>query len=102
MTPSQSPSVTTELDPVIHEATRLRIIAVMSECAIADFNFLLGTLSLTRGNLSVHIGKLVTAGYVEEKKDFVDKKSHTEYRLTTAGRAAYRQYLRGWKRLTGN
>ena len=69
---------------------------------MADFNFLLGTLALTRGNLSVHMAKLVAAGYVEEKKEFVDRKPHTEYRLSPAGRAAYKQYLRDWKKLTGS
>ncbi|MFH1024258.1 MAG: transcriptional regulator [Planctomycetota bacterium] len=101
MTSVPSPTSQLGLDPVIHEATRLRMVAVLNECEVADFNFLLGTLALTRGNLSVHMGKLVAAGYVGERKEFVDRKPHTEYRLTDAGRAAYRKYLKDWKRVTG-
>ena len=69
--PQASPSSGNGLDPLIHEAARLQIVAVLNECDLADFNFLLGTTRLTRGNLSTHMLKLVTAGYVEEQKGFV-------------------------------
>ena len=88
------------LDPVIHEASRLVIVAVLNECEVADFNFLLGTTGLTRGNLSTHMAKLVRAEYVEEKKEFVKRRPHTEYRLTDEGRAAFKQYRDAWKGLT--
>ena len=99
--PASAPGEPPALDPVIHEATRLRLVAVLNECEVADFNFLLGTLSLTRGNLSVHMAKLVAAGYIEETKEFVNRKPHTEYRLTPAGGAAYKQYIKNWQNLTG-
>jgi DNA-binding MarR family transcriptional regulator len=88
------------LDPVIHEAARLAIIAVLSECGSASFNFVLGTTGLTRGNLSAHAAKLVAAGYVEESKRIVDRKLLTEYRLTEAGRQAFDRYRTEWNRLT--
>jgi DNA-binding HxlR family transcriptional regulator len=89
------------LDPLIHEAARLTIVSVLAECDVADFNFLLATTQLTRGNLSTHMARLVTAGYVEETKEFVDRKPHTEYRLTAAGRAAFTRYKAAWRRLAG-
>jgi len=46
------------------------------------------------------MARLVAAGYVEETKEFVDRKPHTEYRLTAAGRAAFRRYRQAWRRLT--
>lgn len=88
------------LDPLIHESSRLVMVSVLSECQIADFNFLLDTTGLTRGNLSTHMARLVAAGYVEETKEFVDRKPHTEYRLSPAGRAAYKRYREAWRRLT--
>jgi len=98
MTPA-APSNPT-LDPLIHEASRLVIVSVLAECDAADFNFLLGTTSLTRGNLSTHMARLVAAGYVRETKEFIDRKPHTEYRLTSAGRAAFKRYVTAWRRLT--
>lgn len=102
MKPRDDTGQTPPLDLVIHEATRLRIMAVLNECAMADFNFLLGTLRLTRGNLSVHMSKLLAALYVEENKEFVNRKPHTEYRLTPLGREAYKRYIKNWKLLTKN
>lgn len=88
------------LDPLIHEAARLVIVAVLNECGSASFNFVLGTTKLTRGNLSAHMARLVTAGYVEENKQIVDRKLLTEYSLTRAGRKAYAKYRAEWTRLT--
>jgi len=100
VTPSPSPRGDDGLDPVIHEASRLRLAAVLNECEAADFNFLLGVTGFTRGRLSSHMAKLTAAGYVAERKEFVGRMPHTEYRLTKAGRDAYAQYLRDWKKLT--
>jgi DNA-binding MarR family transcriptional regulator len=89
-----------QLDPVIHETSRLTVMSVLNECGSASFNFVLGTTGLTRGNLSTHVSKLIAAGYVEEEKRIVDRKPLTEYRLTDAGRTAFGQYRADWLRLT--
>ena len=102
MTPSNRENGQEQLDPLIHEASRLTIMAVLNECEAADFNFLLGTSALTRGNLSAHMAKLVNADYVDEKKEFRNRKPHTEYRMTPAGRTAYRRYRKAWRNLTSN
>ena len=91
-----------ELDPLIHEGNRLKIMSVLVECELADFGFILNATALTRGNLSSHMAKLVQAGYIEEKKNFVDRKPHTEYRLMPEGRDAYAQYRKQWRSITGD
>src|SRR4051812_44065633 len=60
-----TPSAAEELDRVIHEPARLRIMTVLSGVADADFNFLLSALGLTKGNLSTHAERLERVGYVE-------------------------------------
>jgi DNA-binding HxlR family transcriptional regulator len=92
--------VSTTLDPLIHEAARLKVVAVLNEAESADFNYLLTITGMTRGNLSAHMAKLVNGGYVEEHKEFVERKPHTDYTLTTVGQKAYRQYLKSWRELT--
>ena len=82
----------TELDRVIHEPARLRIAMILSGVDMADFNFLLNTLGLSKGNLSSHIDKLEGAGYVEVHKSFNGRIPHTAYRLTGAGRGALADY----------
>jgi hypothetical protein len=76
------------------------IVSVLNECELADFNFMLGTTGLTRGNLSTHMAKLVAAGYVLETKQFVNRKQLTQYRLNAAGREAYKKYRANWMNLT--
>lgn len=89
------------LDPLIHEASRLVIVSVLKEVDWMDFNFLLSVSGLTKGNLSTHVAKLIAAGYVDEQKEFVDRKPRTSYRLTKEGHAAFRRYRAAWQRLIG-
>jgi DNA-binding transcriptional ArsR family regulator len=60
-----------QIDRVIHEPARLLILAYLSVVESADFLFLMNQTALTRGNLSSHLSKLETAGYIEIKKEFV-------------------------------
>ena len=81
-----------EVDKIIHEPARLRIMMILSGLEQADFNFLLRTLGLTRGNLSRHMEKLQLSGYVAVNKTFNGRIPHTAYELTPAGAAALTQY----------
>ncbi|MDH4241076.1 MAG: transcriptional regulator [Phycisphaerae bacterium] len=88
-----------EIDRVIHEPARLLILAYLSIVESADFLFLMNQINLTRGNLSSHLSKLETAGYVEIKKEFVDKIPRTLLALTEKGRSAFHQYRRNMKQV---
>ncbi len=77
-----------ELDRVIHEPVRLRIMAMLGGVDTADFKFMVSTLGLSKGNLSSHVEKLETAGYVKVMKSFNGKITCTEYALTPRGRKA--------------
>ena len=81
-----------ELDRVIHEPARLLLVATLSVVESADFLFLMNQTKLTRGNLSSHLSKLQAAGYVEIKKEFVEKIPRTLLRLTEEGRNAFVEY----------
>ncbi len=81
-----------ELDRVIHEPARLRIVSILSGVDVADFSFLLEAIGLTKGNLSSHMDRLEKAGYVTVKKTFKGKVPHTEFRLTQDGRDALAAY----------
>ncbi|RLC53596.1 MAG: transcriptional regulator [Candidatus Cloacimonadota bacterium] len=83
---------TFEIDKVIHEPARLLILAYLSVVDGADFLFMMNQTGLTRGNLSSHMSKLEDAGYVEIKKEFVDKIPRTLLKLTKEGRLAFAEY----------
>lgn len=88
-----------EIDRVIHEPARLLILAYLSVVESVDFLFLMNQTHLTRGNLSAHLSKLETAGYVEIKKEFVEKIPRTLLRLTKEGRKAFQEYRRSMKQV---
>ena len=90
------------IDEVIHGRVRLGVMAYLASRDLADFNDLKTRLKATDGNLSVHLRKLEEAGYVAIEKRFVARKSLTEVRLTTAGRAAFVAYLDAMGRLVAD
>src|SRR5215510_6154206 len=97
---SADEALDSRLDPLIHEPARLLAVSVLNECEVVNFNFLLATTGLTRGNLSTHMRKLVEGGYVEEMKQIIDRKLRTEYRLTKGGRQAFTNYRKVWTAIT--
>ena len=90
-----------KLDGVIHGRIRLGIMAYLASAEVADFTELKEALQTTQGNLSVHLRKLETAGYVDIEKSFLDRKPLTRARLTPAGRKAFASYLEAMRTLVG-
>ena len=88
-----------KIDPAIHAPARLMILAYLGAVVSADFTFLLNQTGLTRGNLSTHIGRLEEEGYIEVKKEFVDRIPRTLYKLTSSGRKAIQQYRENMSRV---
>ncbi len=87
------------IDEVIHQKVRLGIMSALMARGETDFRFLKETLSVTDGNLSIHLSKLEDTGYVVSAKEFVRKKPHTTYAPTEAGRAAFHAYLSALERI---
>ena len=83
-----------DIDRTIHEPARLIIMAILSAVEEADFLYLLQATGLTRGNLSSHLTRLETAGYVSIEKSFAGKIPRTVGRLTGEGRQALDSYRR--------
>lgn len=84
-----------ELDPVIHAQARLRVVVALSTLRDGDllaFPRLQEILGMTAGNLSVHLRKLETAGYVEVQKTFSGRTPQTLVRLSGRGRLAFEEY----------
>jgi len=81
-----------DLDRAIHSPARMMILAYLGAVDSADFIFLMNHVGLTRGNLSSHLKPLEEAGYINIKKEFVDKVPRTLISLTDKGRDAIRNY----------
>ena len=81
-----------EIDKIIHEPARLRVMMILAGLEEADFTFLVTTLGLTRGNLNRHMEKLESAGYLKVKRSFKGKVRNTSYQLTQKGSKALARY----------
>jgi DNA-binding MarR family transcriptional regulator len=97
MPPEEQPWA--EIDRLVHEPARLMILGTLQVVESADFVFLMRQTGLTRGNLSSHLSKLEAAGYIEIKKEFVDKIPRTLLRLTAPGREALQRYRQQMTRM---
>jgi len=82
----------TDFDRIIHEPSRLAIMAVLSACKSADFTYLLETTGLSKGNLSSHLSRLEDNNYISITKGFKGKYPNTTCALTKTGRNAFKAY----------
>lgn len=81
-----------EIDVLLHEPARLRLLTLLSMIRRADFTFLLNQSGMTRGNLSVQMSRLSDANLVNVEKSFQGNRPRTVYELNEHGRAALRRY----------
>ena len=81
-----------EINRLVHEPVRLKILAYLSLVESADFVFLVSRLGLTMGNLSAHISKLEEVGYIKVKKQFKENRPNTMVSMTEKGSLAYENY----------
>ncbi|MBN1409625.1 MAG: transcriptional regulator [Spirochaetales bacterium] len=94
------------INPVIHQPTRLKIMAALvslNDGAKVDFNFLSDLLSLSDGNLSIHLQKLEKEKLIVVKKEFVGRRPKTWVWASKQGRKAFEEYVANMEKiLKGN
>ena len=74
---------TLQLDRVIHEKGRMAIMSLLAATPELSFTEMRDTLSMTDGNLSVHLRTLQETGYVAVTKSYQDRKPLTTCTLPT-------------------
>lgn len=86
------------IDRTLHDPSRLKIVAYLYSLVVTDFTYLKEQTGFTWGRLASHLDKLQEVGYVELKKQLVQKKKSskktpkTRIRITTEGRKALDKY----------
>jgi DNA-binding transcriptional ArsR family regulator len=83
-----------QIDRVVHEPARLKILMFLQAVGEADFLYLQREGEFTQGNLSGHLTKLEEAGYIAIRKLFKGKMPLTVCRLTPQGEKALAGYCR--------
>jgi DNA-binding MarR family transcriptional regulator len=86
-------------DDVVHQRTRLGILAVLAEATEADFTYLRKVLDLTDGNLGRHLETLEGAGLITINKGYHGRRPRTRSTITAEGRRALRSELASMRAL---
>jgi DNA-binding MarR family transcriptional regulator len=90
----------TGLDPVIHAPKRLAAMAILANAQSADFGFLRAQLEIADSDLSKQMATLENAGYVTVSKTGHGRGGVTTYRITKAGRTAFRSHVAALRAIT--
>ncbi|MCF4097285.1 transcriptional regulator [Maritalea mediterranea] len=91
MTPDFTPP---ELDQLLHQPTRTRIVAYLAARQEASFSELKRVLQLSDGNLKSHLQKLENAAYLQSHQLGGDGRPQSIYRLSKKGHAALVDYVK--------
>ena len=108
-----------ELDKIIHEPARLRIMAslvTLDPGEQVNFVYLRGLLKLTNGNLGAHLAKLEKEeifisssfhhykkeDYIKLRKSFIARKPRTFVTTTGKGRDAFDKHVADLKQIIEN
>ena len=83
-----------DLDPLLHNELRLKIMAALDSLDDADFVYLKELTKATSGNLSVQLTNLEDAGYIKVSRSGEGRGSHTVCRITSKGTRALWDYQR--------
>ena len=81
------------LNEAIHQPVRLSILGLLAHAEKVDFAFLRTQLGLKDANLSQHLTALEALGYITIDKVFIGKRARTWVALSTAGHAAFAEYI---------
>ncbi|MEX1202169.1 MAG: transcriptional regulator [Ferruginibacter sp.] len=82
-----------ELDRILHSQLRLAAVSLLISVKEAEFTFIREKTGATAGNLSVQLGKLKEAGYIDISKQFKDNYPLTLCKITKKGIEAFEQYV---------
>ena len=88
-----------DLDRIIHQPVRTKIMAFLVSRGSSDYTSLKKTLELSDGHMSTHMKELLENGYIEMEKAFVDNKPKTTYTITKLGKKKFSEYVDALKQL---
>jgi DNA-binding MarR family transcriptional regulator len=81
------------IDRLLEHRVRLAITVLLARYDRLSFSRLKELTGESDGSLGAHLRRLEEKGYVAVKKEFVDRKPVSWYRLTTTGRKALAAHL---------
>ncbi|MGB0166861.1 MAG: winged helix-turn-helix domain-containing protein [Luteibaculum sp.] len=86
-------NIVQQLNKAFESRIRLGIMSILVVNENVSFNRLKELLEISDGNLASHLKGLEKLAYIEVEKSFVDRKPHTTYNVSKAGRQAFSEHL---------
>jgi len=80
-------------EKIFDSSLRIQILTILSLRGHITFTELKKLLSVSDGNLSVHLKKLEDANFITVEKKFEGRKPQTTYKLTELGKKEFIAYL---------
>jgi len=80
-------------EKIFDSSLRIQILTILSLRGSITFTELKKLLSVSDGNLSVHLKKLEDANFIIVEKKFEGRKPQTTYKLTELGKKEFIEYL---------
>lgn len=92
-----------QLDKVIHEQSRLKILVYLASTSEKSIPFteIKQELEFTAGNLSIQLKTLEEAKFITIEKLFEDNKPKTNISITSIGRDALIKYMKDLENMLG-
>ncbi|MBN1952349.1 MAG: transcriptional regulator [Bacteroidales bacterium] len=81
------------LNKAFENRIRLGIMSILIVNERVSYNRLKELLDVTDGNLASHLKALEKVEYIRVDKSFIDRKPHTTYDVSPAGRKAFQDHL---------
>ena len=88
-----------DLNKAFENKVRLGIMSALIVNEYLDFKSLKDLLEVTDGNLASHLKLLGKSGYINYKKEFLDRKPNTKYAATENGRKAFIKHIKAIEQL---
>jgi len=88
-----------DFDKAFENRIRLGVMSALVVNDFLDFNSLKNLLGVTDGNLASHLKSLEKSEYIKFKKEFLDRKSHTNYFATGKGKEAFKKHINAIEQL---
>ncbi|MFD7450841.1 winged helix-turn-helix domain-containing protein [Kitasatospora sp. NPDC059827] len=99
---STDPPPAPAFDELIHQPTRLAVVAFLSGCAEAEFRAVREGCGVSESALSKVAATLEAASYVKLRRGYVGKRPRTWLRLTPEGRHALAAHLAELQRIAAS
>ena len=85
--------IVNQLNKAFENRIRLGIMSILIVNEHVSYNRLKELLGVTDGNLASHLKALEKLKYIIVEKSFVNRKPHTSYDVSQAGRNAFQEHL---------